>query len=157
MVNIRLLGFLLQSCASSSEIIVIATYAYNGIGQRIKKVVGATTRIFHYDQMGHLIAETDQSGQMISEYVYLGDQLLAMIKPGGAVYYYHNDHLGTPRVLTDATGSIAWKATYNPFGEATISSRPLRIPSDFRANTTTQKRASTTITSGITIPRREDM
>ena len=114
---------------------LVATYTYNGIGQRIKKVAGGPTRIFHYDQMGHLIAETGQNGQMISEYVYLGNQLLAMIKPGDAVYYYHNDHLGTPRVLTDATGTIAWKAAYNPFGEATISvqavENPFRFPGQY--------------------------
>jgi RHS repeat-associated protein len=114
---------------------LIATYTYNGIGQRIKKVAGGTTRIFHYDQIGHLIAETNQSGQMQAEYIYLGDQLLAMIKPGEAVYYYHNDHLGTPQVLTDATGTIVWKAAYNPFGEATISvqavENPFRFPGQY--------------------------
>ena len=65
------------------------------------------TRIFHYDLWGHLIAETNQSGQMLAEYIYLGDQLLSMIKPGESVYYYHNDHLGTPQVLTNDTGTIA--------------------------------------------------
>ena len=75
----------------------IAQYTYNGIGQRIKKVTGSTTRIFHYDTSGHLIAETDGSGTAIAEYVYIGDQPLAMIKPTNLMYYYHNDHLGTPR------------------------------------------------------------
>ena len=59
----------------------IAQYTYNGAGQRIKKVTGSTTRIFHYDTSGHLIAETDGSGATVAEYVYIGDQLLAMIKP----------------------------------------------------------------------------
>jgi len=113
----------------------VAEYTYNGAGQRIKKVTGGTTRIFHYDQMGHLIAETNQSGQMLAEYVYLGDQLLAMIKPGEAVYYFHNDHLGTPKILTDGNGSIAWKAAYTPFGEAVASiqtvENPFRFPGQY--------------------------
>ena len=58
----------------------IAEYTYNGAGQRIKKVTQTETRIFHYDLLGHLIAETNQSGQMLAEYIYLGDQLLAMIQ-----------------------------------------------------------------------------
>ncbi|NWF92664.1 MAG: hypothetical protein HXY46_07090 [Syntrophaceae bacterium] len=41
------------------------------------------TKIFHYDLWGHLIAETNLGGQTLAEYVYLGDQLLAVIKPGG--------------------------------------------------------------------------
>jgi RHS repeat-associated protein len=113
----------------------VGEYTFNGAGQRIKKVTQTETRIFHYDQMGHIIAETNQSGQLLAEYVYLGDQLLAMTKPGEMAYYYHNDHLGTPRVLTDASGSVAWKAAYTPFGEAVISvqmvENPFRFPGQY--------------------------
>jgi len=113
----------------------VAEYTYNGAGQRIKKVTQTETRIFHYDQRGHLIAETNQTGQMLAEYVYLGDQPLAMIKPGEGVYYYHNDHLGTPQVLTDDSGTVAWKAVYTPFGEAVASiesvENPFRFPGQY--------------------------
>ena len=113
----------------------VAEYTYNGAGQRIKKVTQTETRIFHYDLRGHLIAETNQSGQMLAEYVYLGDQLLAMIKPGESVYYFHNDHLGTPQVLTDDSQAIAWKAVYTPFGEAVASiqtvENPFRFPGQY--------------------------
>lgn len=113
----------------------VGEYTFNGAGQRIKKVTQTETRIFHYDLLGHLIAETNQTGQMLAEYVYLGDQLLAMIKPGELVYYYHNDHLGTPQVLTDATQTVAWKATYTPFGEAVTSiatvENPFRFPGQY--------------------------
>jgi RHS repeat-associated protein len=72
---------------------------------------------------------------MISEYVYLGDQLLAMIKPGNLAYYFHNDHLGTPQVLTDGTGNVAWKALYTPFGEVAITieavQNPFRLPGQY--------------------------
>jgi RHS repeat-associated protein len=113
----------------------VAEYTYNGAGQRIKKVTQTETRIFHYDLLGHLIAETNQSGQMLAEYVYLGDAVLAMIKPGETVYYYHNDHLGTPQVLTDDAQAIAWKAVYTPFGEAVTSietvENPFRFPGQY--------------------------
>lgn len=36
----------------------IATYKHNAIGERLVKTVGATTTYFHYDEKGHLIAET---------------------------------------------------------------------------------------------------
>lgn len=32
------------------------------------------------------------------------------------VRYYHNDHLGTPRELSDEDGSIVWQATYRAWG-----------------------------------------
>jgi RHS repeat-associated protein len=113
----------------------VAEYTYNGAGQRIKKVTQTETRIFHYDLLGHLIAETNQSGQMLAEYIYIGDQLLSVIKPGESVYYYHNDHLGTPQVLTNNSQTIAWKAVYTPFGEAVPSiqtvENPFRFPGQY--------------------------
>jgi len=115
----------------------IAEYTYNGAGQRIKKVTQSGTRIFHYDLKGHLIAETNQSGTMIAEYVYIGDELLAMIKPGETetVHYFHNDHLGTPQILTNDSQTIAWKAVYTPFGEAVASiqtvENPFRFPGQY--------------------------
>ena len=36
------------------------------------------------------------------------------------VFYVHNDHLGTPQVMTDQSQQIVWQATYNPFGKATL-------------------------------------
>lgn len=32
-------------------------------------------------------------------------------------YYFHNDHLGTPQVLTDSTQQTVWEARYAPFGK----------------------------------------
>jgi len=33
-----------------------------------------------------------------------------------AVFYYINDHLGTPQIIIDETGNIVWKGDYQPFG-----------------------------------------
>ncbi len=113
----------------------IAAYTYNALNLRTKKITSAGTKIFHYDTKGHLIAETDSSGQTLVEYVYLNDQPLAMIRPGEAVYYYHNDHLGTPRVMTNTGGTVAWKALYGTFGAATIATgnveSNLRFPGQY--------------------------
>ncbi len=79
--------------------VTIAQYEYNALNQRIKKILPTGTRIFHYDLSGHLIAETDETGQTLVEYFYLGDQPLAKIGSGGVVHYYHNDHLTTPQIL----------------------------------------------------------
>ncbi|MBI5409589.1 MAG: RHS domain-containing protein [Nitrospirae bacterium] len=33
------------------------------------------------------------------------------------VYYYHNDHLGTPMLMTDSSGKTVWQGEFKPFGE----------------------------------------
>jgi uncharacterized protein RhaS with RHS repeats len=47
-------------------------------------------------------------------------------------YYYHNDHLGTPQILTDEAGKVVWEADYRPFGETEILieevENPFRFP-----------------------------
>ena len=32
-------------------------------------------------------------------------------------YYFHNDQLGTPQVVTDNTQQVVWKGKYDPFGK----------------------------------------
>ncbi len=92
-------------------------YTYNGNGQRVKKTVNGVTTVFHYDLRGQLIAESNNSGSITAEYVYLNGQPLTKIE-GSVVYYYHNDHLGTPQKMTDGTGQVVWEGEFKPFGEA---------------------------------------
>ena len=33
------------------------------------------------------------------------------------IYYYHNDHLGSPVAMSDQSGTVVWRADYQPFGE----------------------------------------
>jgi RHS repeat-associated protein len=40
------------------------------------------------------------------------------------VYYFHNDQLGTPQPMSDATGRKVWEAEYEPFGKATVNQDP---------------------------------
>jgi len=37
------------------------------------------------------------------------------------IYYVHNDHLGTPKMLTNSTGQAVWNATAAPFGQASVN------------------------------------
>jgi len=51
------------------------------------------------------------------------------------LYYFHNDHLGTPQRITDQTGTIVWSANYKPFGETNITTNtitnPFRFPGQY--------------------------
>ncbi len=61
--------------------------------------------------------------------------VLAWSPAQAATYYYHNDHLGTPQVLTDKDQQVVWQAEYEPFGEATetlsIVEQNLRFPGQY--------------------------
>ncbi|MCK4830404.1 RHS domain-containing protein, partial [bacterium] len=104
--------------------LVLGEYTYNGLGQRVKKTVDGTSTIFHYDFHGKLIAESQADGTMTAEYLYMGKIRIAKVDvTTGNIYYYLNDRLGTPQIMTDDTGTIVWEAAYKPFGEATINFR----------------------------------
>ncbi len=50
------------------------------------------------------------------DYVYREGTLLANVSPAGTVHF-HPDHLGSPRVISDAQGAAKALHTYLPFGE----------------------------------------
>jgi RHS repeat-associated protein len=99
---------------------ITATYQYNAIGERVLKTVGMAITHFHYDESGHLIAETQPSGTVVREYVWLDDMPLAQIEGTGNIYYIHPDHLGRPQKMTDVTQTVVWDNEQQPFGEAVM-------------------------------------
>lgn len=50
------------------------------------------------------------------DYVYGPDGLIATRDSLGTTYYSHQDHLGTPRVVTDANGAVRGRHFYYPYG-----------------------------------------
>ena len=112
--------------------LVLGEYTYNGLGQRAIKEVNGVTTIFHYDLSGKLIAESQPDGTMTAEYLYMGKIRIARVDSGtGNIYYYLNDRLGSPQIMTDDTGTIVWEATYKPFGETTVNPKST-IVNNFR-------------------------
>jgi RHS repeat-associated protein len=52
---------------------------------------------------------------------------------GEAIYYYHNDHLGTPQKMTNASRQVVWDAVYEPFGAiASLTQQGTGFYNDFR-------------------------
>jgi RHS repeat-associated protein len=39
----------------------------------------------------------------------------------GNMYYYGNDKLGTPQIMTDSTNTVVWEGEYKPFGKADVN------------------------------------
>ena len=112
----------------------VAEYAYDAYNRRVKKVVDGETTYFHYDADGLLICETDANGNALRDYVYLNGEPAAM-RVAGDWFWFLNDHLGTPRIMVDASGAVVWKAAYLPFGRAIVAQAEvennLRFPGQY--------------------------
>ena len=106
--------------------------------RRVSKTAGKRTTHYLYDLSGRLIAEADVPRRgapaVTAEYIAFEGMLLAYIATG-SVYAIHADHLGTPQVLTDSAGLVAWSATYAPFGlvlqETGLLGFNLRLPGQY--------------------------
>ena len=102
---------------------VIATYYYDPFGRRLWKEVGGTRTCFHHSDEG-LVGEYDAAGTEIKTYgwkpgsTWSTDPLF--MKVGGQYYWYHNDHLGTPQMMTTSFGAVVWKAKYSSFLKVTV-------------------------------------
>ena len=93
---------------------LVGTYFYDGDGRRVKKVTDTETTIFVYDAGSKLIGE------------------YSTVTPPNTpkVAYLTNDHLGSPRITTDALGQVISRRDFMPYGEeifrANYGSDPVR-------------------------------
>jgi len=76
------------------------TYVYDGDGQRVKKVSGGTTTVFVYDAQGQLAAEYSSAAGS-----------------GVGRNYLTVDHLGSTRMVSNATGAVLERHDYRAFGD----------------------------------------
>jgi RHS repeat-associated protein len=83
---------------------VVGQYFYDGDGKRVKKIVPSTgeTTIFVYDA----------GGKMVAEY-----STIVATPTNAKISYLTSDHLGSPRINTDANGQVIARHDYQPFGE----------------------------------------
>ena len=80
----------------------VGKYYYNGDGQRVKKTSATESTVFVYNA----------SGQLVAEYA------TQIAQPQDAkVSYLTTDHLGSPRITTDANGQVISRRDFQPFGE----------------------------------------
>ncbi|MFL9889235.1 hypothetical protein PQR66_39900 [Paraburkholderia agricolaris] len=73
-----------RNASASLNGAVAASYLYNAFGQRMQKVAGGVTTQLVFDRVGHLLEETDGSGAVLREYIWLDDLPVAMVDDTGA-------------------------------------------------------------------------
>lgn len=84
---------------------ITATYAYNGLGQRVSKTLAdGSGKYFIYDTDGKLMVEADGDGNILYEYIYLEGRLLTVYAPDSdadGISNYEEHRQGTDPVLPD--------------------------------------------------------
>jgi RHS repeat-associated protein len=95
------------------------TYTYDADGNRVAKANGSTGTLYWYMSPG-IVAESDLSGNLQSEYMFFdGERVARRDNPGttsGSVSYYFSDHLTTTDIVTDAQGNIKNESDFYPWG-----------------------------------------
>lgn len=94
-------------------------YSYDGDGLRTSKTVDGATTSYAWDASSSLpLLIQEKIGTSATRYVYgPGGLVLESVDPTAAVTYYHQDALGSTRLLTDSTGAAVGTFAYDPFGQ----------------------------------------
>ncbi len=118
------------TCYSDSYVQTASTrFKYDARNRRIARWQATTNQWFYVvsDGAGNPLSElalTGGSWTKLRDYLWLDGRPLAQIEypgPGGGaqgyVYYYHLDHIGLPRALTNQNGQVVWSTTARPYGD----------------------------------------
>jgi RHS repeat-associated protein len=96
---------------------VTASYAYDGIGARMRQVTGGITTTYTLDLNAGLVQVLADSGA--NTYLY-GNGRIAQFA-GTNAQYFLADHLGSVRQLTSASGAVTLAKSYQPYGSVLSS------------------------------------
>ncbi len=103
-----------------------SVYTYDADGKRVRRKSYGVETWQVYGMEGELLAEYASSTAPAApqkEYGYRNNQLLVTATSGADVRWLVADHLGTPRIIADKTGSLAGitRHDYLPFGEELLA------------------------------------
>ncbi|MGN6223065.1 RHS repeat-associated core domain-containing protein, partial [Pseudoxanthomonas sp.] len=104
------------------EVVGKESYRYDGYGRRLSARSATDGDILSmYGQDGQLVFRQDWRRNLSLPHIYLGNSLLATIEWNfvtntGELRYQHTDALGSPTVVTNASGQVVERNNYEPYG-----------------------------------------
>ncbi|MCJ7988020.1 hypothetical protein MUB16_35910 [Priestia sp. OVL9] len=107
----------LTSITKKGETKAFAAYKYDDDARRIEKNVNGTITRFYYDGDSiDPLYETDGNGNVLRSYVYSMNGVRLSMQTGGKSYYYHYNPHGDVIAMTDDSGTVVVKYTYDAWG-----------------------------------------
>jgi RHS repeat-associated protein len=106
------------------------SYLYDGSDERIGKIPPSGSWNFTIRDEGKRVVSEYSATTIARDNVFVGSQLVlayanAQVGASGPVWtYYASDHLGTPRLVTDASGTSVESRRYWPYGDAVPTQSP---------------------------------
>ena len=95
-----------------------ASYTYNGDGVRVGRTVNGITTAYLQDlAAGFSVVLRETTSGSHTNYVY-GNDLKASINNDGVLSFYHTDGLGSTRLLTNNSGVVTDRYSYDVFGSS---------------------------------------
>ena len=90
-------------------------YYYDGDGHRVAKSDGSR---WWYDDAFNAISSADISNTIKRDFIFFNGARIAYVSVStGDPHYFLTDHLGSPHVIANGSGSVvSWEADYFPYG-----------------------------------------
>jgi RHS repeat-associated protein len=110
---------------SSTDLTTSVDYKYDAFGRRIEKSIGSNTTKYFYSA-NQVIEERDNSDQVLKQYIYGNgiDEIIRVdnYESGSPVpYYYHTNAIGSVTAITDDSGNLIERISYDTFGMPTFT------------------------------------
>ncbi len=96
---------------------VSATIQYNAMRYPEKIIINETISYLYYDHKGRLLFETDESGNLLRNFIYRGKRLIAFQSSDNKTYFYHSNRHGNIIAISSETGDLENAYVYSGNGE----------------------------------------